>query len=82
VISICRSFWIGCGTCSGRCKDAPPNMKNTLTLREIIDRCRRLALLARHPEMREELVRLANEMERDVGAFDRKEAGKTGKIAS
>jgi hypothetical protein len=38
-------------------------------------------LLARHPSVREELQRLANEMERDVGAFERQEAAETDKLA-
>jgi hypothetical protein len=56
-------------------------MNSTLPLREIIERCRRLALLARHDRVREELARLASEMERDASAFDRKHAGRTDKLA-
>ena len=52
-----------------------------MKLRDIIDRCRHLALLARHPSVREELERLANEMERDVSAFERQEAAETDKLA-
>ncbi len=52
-----------------------------MKLRDIIDRCRHLALLARHPSVREELQRLANEMERDVSAFERQEAAETDKLA-
>lgn len=51
------------------------------SIHDIIERCRRLALLARHARMREELIRLANEMERDAGAFGRKEAAQTNKLA-
>ena len=52
-----------------------------MKLREIIDRCRQLALLARHTKVREELERLANEMERDMGAFERRRAAETDKLA-
>lgn len=52
-----------------------------MTLREIIEQCRRLALLARHAKMREELQRFANEMERDAGAFERKRAAETDRLA-
>lgn len=51
------------------------------SIHDIIEHCRRLALLARHPGMREELIRLANDMERDAGAFERKEAARTSKLA-
>jgi hypothetical protein len=52
-----------------------------LPMHDIIERCRRLALLARHARMREELIRLANDMERDAGAFEREEAAQTDKLA-
>ena len=55
--------------------------KKTMKLRDIIDRCRHLALLARHAGVREELQRLANEMERDLGAFQRQDAAATDKLA-
>jgi len=50
-------------------------------LRDIIDRCRHLALVARHVKMREHLERLADEMERDLGAFERRQAAETDKLA-
>jgi hypothetical protein len=50
-------------------------------VRDTIERCRRLALLARHAKMREELIRLADEMERDVGSFERNRAARTDKLA-
>ena len=50
-------------------------------VRDIIERCQRLALLARHAKMREELTRLANEMERDAGTFERHQAARTDKLA-
>ena len=52
-----------------------------MRLREIIERCRQLALLARHAKVREELERLANDMERDAGAFERRRAAETDKLA-
>jgi hypothetical protein len=50
-------------------------------LREIVERCRQLALVARHAKVREELERLAEEMERDIGAFERGRAAETDKLA-
>jgi hypothetical protein len=50
-------------------------------LRDIIDRCRHLALVARHAKMREHLERLADEMECDLGAFERRQAAETDKLA-
>jgi hypothetical protein len=52
-----------------------------LNIRDIVERCRRLALLARHAGTREELIRLADDMERDAGAFERKEATQTDRLA-
>ena len=52
-----------------------------MRLHEIIERCRQLALVARHTKVREELERLADEMERDVGAFERQRAAETDKLA-
>jgi hypothetical protein len=50
-------------------------------VRDIIERCRRLALLARHANMREALIRLANDMERDAATFERNQAARTNKLA-
>jgi hypothetical protein len=51
------------------------------TLRQLAERCRRLALVARSDAIRDHLLALARDMERRAGANDRASAAETDRRA-
>jgi hypothetical protein len=51
-------------------------------LRDFAERCRQLALVARHTAVQEQLLRLAREMEQEAGFLDRRDAAETRRAAS
>jgi hypothetical protein len=56
-------------------------MATSPSLRELADRARRLALVARSDAMREQLIRLAADMDRQAGALERQRAAEIDREA-
>jgi hypothetical protein len=59
----------------------PVFVATTPGLRDFAERCRQLALVARHAAMQQHLLRLAREMEREAGAAERRAAAETSRAA-
>jgi len=51
------------------------------SLREYAQRCRQLALIARHAAVQENLLRLAKDMERQAAANERRQAARADREA-